>query len=183
MTYLWFGVMAQRSCRGSWTTWAVSVRMSSSPWRQRGSHLTFQSTDICGRLNSSLGHAVYCKPTNSNLCLNPRSHHPSPLFQTTGCPHHRSAHCHRFVWVMEPAWWVGMLQIHFKGKMLKKTLWHICGFGNTSFLYSRLLQLMTFYQLAISQMQQNQMVGETAELQIITSKHLQQIFIWGQQQQ
>lgn len=35
VTYLWSGVMVRRSCRGSWTTWAVSVRMSSSPWRPR----------------------------------------------------------------------------------------------------------------------------------------------------
>jgi len=42
---------------------------------------------------------------------------------------------------------------------------------------------MTFYQIAISQMQQTQMVAETVELQIITSKRQQQIFIWGQQHQ
>jgi hypothetical protein len=42
---------------------------------------------------------------------------------------------------------------------------------------------MTFYQTAISQMQQNQTVAEMAELQIITSKRRQQIFICGQQHQ
>ena len=46
--------------------------------------------------------------------------------QTTGYPHHLSAHCLRFLLVMVPAWWVGMFQVHFKGKMSKKMLSHTC---------------------------------------------------------
>jgi hypothetical protein len=30
----------------------------------RDSHLAFHNTDVCGRLNGSLDHEVYCKPNN-----------------------------------------------------------------------------------------------------------------------
>lgn len=71
--HLWSGFMAQRSCRGSWTTWAVSVRMSISPCRP------WETATLPSRAHGSLGHAVYYKPTNSNLCLNSRSHHITTL--------------------------------------------------------------------------------------------------------
>jgi hypothetical protein len=131
VTYLWSGVMVQRSCRGSWTTWAVSIRMSSSPWTPR------EAATLPCRAQTYVGdwmaHWAMKFTVNPPTVTCARSHHQSPLFQAAGYPHHLSAHCHRFVLVMEPAWWVGMLQVHFKGKVLKKTLWHTCVFGNTSF--------------------------------------------------
>jgi hypothetical protein len=78
MTHLWCGLMVQRGCRACWSTWTVSVRTSRSPCGLR-EMATFPSknTDIRRRLNGWLGHKVHCKPTNTNLCLNCRSHHCS----------------------------------------------------------------------------------------------------------
>jgi hypothetical protein len=48
---------------------------------ERVGHLPFLDFNIYRKWEGSLGHRVYQKPTHTNLCLNPGSHHPPSNIQ------------------------------------------------------------------------------------------------------
>jgi hypothetical protein len=57
---------------------------------ERYGHLPFLDINIYRKLDGSLGHEVYCKPTHTNLYLNANfHHHPS---KKTGCTFHAGVH-------------------------------------------------------------------------------------------
>jgi hypothetical protein len=81
-------------CKQFQNTWTLCQNIQFT-WRQRDGHCPFQSTDICRRLNGSLGHKLYYKPTSTNFCLNSTSHHTFSNLEsilTTSAQDHR-LHC------------------------------------------------------------------------------------------